>query len=345
MSARDGDPGEEGAGGGAIPVDLGGEFGHVPEAPFGAQKLKPLHRDLTPLPERTLAQHVHLQPWIGRLFDGGPQAVVGHRRMEVGRASGGDPRRVDAEARRGGGRPRQVERGETQRTPEPLARHDPARGEVRRSQAGVGSGDLAGGQQGADGGAADRFAVEVDARGAEDVQPEPPPFGDEGAHVPFPAASKAEILSDVHGHQARQVPPQPRQELTGRERRERGVESLRDDRIHPEAQQRRGLRVGALQERRRAIGTEHGARVRPEGQHAGESAVTAGRLHGGIDHGPVAEVDAIEHPDRKVQRPRGEAGGGEAFDSGRQLHGRGAEVFSHSTRLEAERAETLPWQR
>jgi hypothetical protein len=130
------------------------------------------------------------------------------------------------------------------------------------------------------------------------MEAETPSSSNHRGNIPLPTPSEAEILADVHSYQTGQVPSKPRQELRRLQRRERGIESLGDNRIDAEAQQERGFGFGVLQQRRGTTGTKDGARVRPESEHGGKPALPARGLHRGFDDGAVAEVNAIEHADR-----------------------------------------------
>ena len=60
--------------------------------------------------------------------------------------------------------------------------------------------------------------------------------------------------------------------------------------------------------------------MRREGEHDRYAGAVPGRLHGALDHGPVTEVDAVEHPDGHVEGARRERHAVEAVELRGRAH-------------------------
>jgi len=100
-----------------------------------------------------------------------------------------------------------------------------------------------------------------------------------------------------------------RQEFLGRDARKLQREGLLDDGIDAELEQHARLGRGRHDQARGIFRTEKRARVREKREHDGEAAAAPRGVHGRLDDGAVAEVHAVKHADRQVQRPPRQGGG------------------------------------
>jgi hypothetical protein len=122
-----------------------------------------------------------------------------------------------------------------------------------------------------------------------------------GRNVAASIAAEAPILA--HGNRADRSREQALDEIRGLHFREGHVETQRHEQTHAEFADDRRL---VLQRRQKRGGRfsrrDHADRVRIEGQHSRQPASPCGGFHGPGDDCLVADVDAVENPQRKVQR-------------------------------------------
>ena len=111
-----------------------------------------------------------------------------------------------------------------------------------------------------------------------------------------------QLGADVQRTQVREGPLQPRREVGGLDRRMGAVELLVMDELGAGLGQALVLLRAGEDQRDGRRRPQHLARVRFVGQHADQPAVGPGRGAGGTQHGPMAEMHAVEGADGEVER-------------------------------------------
>jgi len=244
------------------------------------------------------------QQWDRGFGHGRSQAIVGHARQRRAGQAIHDPDRVNAITRLQLRLPGQIERRETDRATQPPAGNDLALREIRVTEEAVRLRDVARLETLANARAADRAAIVLDARRTQHGHLLFARLGQQQRHVAPPSRAETPVFPHIDAGQARQMAFQIRQEFLRLDPGEFQRERLLDDHVDAQPVQHAKFHLRTHDHPRALRRIEQRARVRPERQHARDATGAARRMDGRFDHGLMAEVDAVVHADRQMQRPR-----------------------------------------